>query len=625
MRLVHDASLAQKISAANLIGMAVLATVLLALYQCALSSYADHQSEQRLSAVVNVAWDVLKRQGDDFHISEGKLFAGGALLNGRSDLVDHVQELVGGVATVFMGDVRVATNVKKADGSRAVGTVLAAGPVHDALFKLGQSYRGKADILGQSYFAAYDPIRDKTGATIGVLFVGQLEVETHAQIAQIQTWALSAALVVVLCVVLALLGLSIRMFAPLGQLRAAMTRISTGDLDVTVKGVERGDDIGDMARTVEQLRLTALEKATLDRENERQRTAAEAERARTESERQRHEAERAAVVDALASSLAKIADCDLTARIEVDLHGRYQQIKVNFNTAIARLEETIRSVVASVRSITAGSEEIATASDNLSRRTEQQAGNLEESTIAMRALSDDVENAAEAAMKTKDAISTAKAAADESIAVVQQADAAMDRILNSSKLVAQIIGVIDEIAFQTNLLALNAGVEAARAGDAGNGFAVVASEVRTLAQRSTEAAKEIKGLISKSASDVSKGVDLVSATGEAFARIKNQIAIIDHGIAEIAGRSVDQSTTIKQVNLAISEIDQATQQNASMAEEATAACHSLAQASGELANMVREFVVGEIDGDSRLGGQGAPKSKEAGKSTARLAQSLRAA
>ena len=153
--------------------------------------------------------------------------------------------------------------------------------------------------------------------------------------------------------------------------------------------------------------------------------------------------------------------------------------------------------------------------------------------------------------------------------------------------------MIDEIAFQTNLLALNAGVEAARAGESGRGFAVVATEVRALAQRSADAAKEIKELISKSSAEVANGVELVGATGEAFDRIKDQISVIDGGIADIAGQAIDQSSTLKQVNTAMGEIDQTTQQNAAMAEQATAACQSLAQESARLANMVAEFIVGE--------------------------------
>jgi methyl-accepting chemotaxis protein len=378
---------------------------------------------------------------------------------------------------------------------------------------------------------------------------------------------------------------------PMRRVMASMARVSAGDLASSIDGAERRDEIGDIARAVASIRDAEIEKVRLERQAAELRAQTEAERARNESERQRNEADLAAVVDALASNLVRVADCDLTARIEEDFAGRYEQIKLDFNAAIARLEQTIRGVVTGVHAITAGSEQISTASDDLARRTELQAGTLEESTAAMSELAGAVNTTAESATWTKDTITTAKAATDGSIATVHQAVAAMDRILSSSKQVSQIVGVIDEIAFQTNLLALNAGVEAARAGDAGRGFAVVASEVRTLALRSTEAAKQIKALISQSASEVSDGVALVGATGEAFGRIKDQITIIDRGIADITTRALDQSTTIKQVNSAIFQIDQVTQQNASMAEEATAACRSLAEETSRLADTVREFNV----------------------------------
>ena len=383
--------------------------------------------------------------------------------------------------------------------------------------------------------------------------------------------------------------------SPMRRVMAAMARVSAGDLASSIDGAERRDEIGDIAKAVASIRDAAIEKERLERQAAELRAQTEAERARNESDRQRNEAELAAVVGALASNLVRIAQCDLTTRIDEDFGDRYQQIKLDFNAAVSRLEATVRGVVTSVQTITASSQQISVASDDLSRRTEQQASTLEESTAAMAELARAVNTTAESATWTKDTISIAKAATDESIAVVHQTVAAMDRILGSSKHVSQIVGVIDEIAFQTNLLALNAGVEAARAGDAGRGFAVVASEVRTLALRSTEAAKQIKALISQSASDVSNGVELVGATGDAFARIKDQIAIIDKGIAEITSRALDQSTTIKQVNSAIFEIDQATQQNASMAEEATAGCRSLAEESNRLADTVREFNVGEAE------------------------------
>jgi methyl-accepting chemotaxis protein len=174
---------------------------------------------------------------------------------------------------------------------------------------------------------------------------------------------------------------------------------------------------------------------------------------------------------------------------------------------------------------------------------------------------------------------------------VQQAIDAMGEILRSSQQIGTIIGVIDEIAFQTNLLALNAGVEAARAGDAGRGFAVVASEVRALAQRSADAAKEIKQLISRSSHEVASGARHVEATGESISKIMQQITIIDTGIANIAGQALDQAVTLKQVNTSVGEIDQMTQKNAAMAEQATAACQLLAQEAGNLAYLVSQFTM----------------------------------
>ncbi len=184
-----------------------------------------------------------------------------------------------------------------------------------------------------------------------------------------------------------------------------------------------------------------------------------------------------------------------------------------------------------------------------------------------------MKNTAQGALHAREVVSGAKSNADESGEVVRQAITAMGGIETSSRQIGQIIGVIDEIAFQTNLLALNAGVEAARAGDAGRGFAVVASEVRALAQRSAEAAKEIKGLISASASQVAQGVDLVGATGKALGRIVTQVAEIDTVVSGIAGSAQEQATALHQVNTALNQMDQVTQQNAAMVEETTAAAH----------------------------------------------------
>ena len=246
-------------------------------------------------------------------------------------------------------------------------------------------------------------------------------------------------------------------------------------------------------------------------------------------------------------------------------------------------------VGATAKSIKAGVGEIAAATDDWSQRTEQQAANLEESAAALEQLTVTVKKASQGAIHARDVVSAAKIDAEKSGAVVREAMAAMAAIDKSSKQIGQIIGVIDEIAFQTNLLALNAGVEAARAGDAGRGFAVVASEVRALAQRSAEAAKEIKGLISASTAQVDQGVVLVGQTGEALERIVTQVVEIAGSIAEIAVSAQEQSTGLDQVNAAVTDMSQATQKNSALIGETSAATHTLASETERLAKLVAAY------------------------------------
>jgi methyl-accepting chemotaxis protein len=305
------------------------------------------------------------------------------------------------------------------------------------------------------------------------------------------------------------------------------------------------------------------------------------------------ENEKNLVVETIASGLAKLARKDMTARIGDELPQAYRRVTEDFNNAIAAIEAAMLQVRESAETIANGAAQLSSASDDLAQRTERQAESLEQSSAAMRGLQNVIDGAAQASGETQDHISSAKLDAIASGKVVQQTIAAVQTITESSQKIGATIGVIDEIAFQTNLLALNAGVEAARAGEAGRGFAVVASEVRELALRSAQAAKEIKALIAQSSGAVANGVELMTATSSAFDRIKDQITDIDGNIADIAGQALNQSSTLKQVNIAISEIDQTTQQNAAMAEQATAASRSLAQESDRLARMVGEFAIGE--------------------------------
>ena len=321
-------------------------------------------------------------------------------------------------------------------------------------------------------------------------------------------------------------------------------------------------------------------------------TAAELEAARQSAARDAAEAEQTGVVAALADGLKALANGDLTTSIQAAFEGRYLQLKTDFNAAVDSLRQAMNGISEATTGLRTGSDEIASASDDLSRRTEQQAASLEETAAALDEITATVKRSAEGAKQAATSAGQARSNAARSGDVMRDAVSAMSQIEQSSTQITQIIGVIDEIAFQTNLLALNAGVEAARAGDAGRGFAVVASEVRALAQRSAEAAREIKVLISASSSQVSQGVRLVGETGAALDHIVESVAEIDTLISEIAASSQEQAIGLSQVNTAVNQMDQVTQQNAAMVEQATAAAASLKTEASHLVELVGRFETG---------------------------------
>ncbi len=321
-------------------------------------------------------------------------------------------------------------------------------------------------------------------------------------------------------------------------------------------------------------------------------TQVEHDRARSDAERAATAREQDEVVSILADGLQRLSQGDLTAAIDAEFKGAYVRIRDDFNSTAASLRTAISAVMHTTAAIRGGADEISSASDDLSRRTEQQAASLEETAAALDQITATVRRSAEGAREASAAASGARTQAEQSGEVVRDAVSAIHDIQESSSRISNIIGVIDEIAFQTNLLALNAGVEAARAGDAGKGFAVVASEVRALAQRSAEAAKEIKALISASGAQVDRGVRLVTDTGKALEAIVDRVASIDGLVSEIAQSAQEQSTGLGQVNTAVNQMDQVTQQNAAMVEEATAAAAQLKREAVELAQLVARFEVG---------------------------------
>lgn len=379
---------------------------------------------------------------------------------------------------------------------------------------------------------------------------------------------------------------------PVNEMTAAMNKLAGGDHSIAIPGLGRKDEIGSMAAAVQTFKEAAIAKVKRD--------AAEAESIKVWQKEDEERAARAAeearqdqlAISAIAEGLGRLANGDLVHRIETVFAPKTEKLRSDFNVAVEKLQQTMLSIRSNTGGIHSGSAEISAAADDLSRRTEQQAAGLEETAATLDQITATVKNTAEGAVQAQKVVASAKTDADHSGEVVRQAITAMGGIAKSSQQIGQIIGVIDEIAFQTNLLALNAGVEAARAGDAGRGFAVVASEVRALAQRSAEAAKEIKGLISASTAQVGQGVDLVGETGKALGRIVVQVAEINTVVAAIAASAQEQATALHQVNTAVNQMDQVTQQNAAMVEQTTAAAHSLRQESEELARLIGRFEVG---------------------------------
>ncbi len=379
---------------------------------------------------------------------------------------------------------------------------------------------------------------------------------------------------------------------PLTAMTRAMRALAAGDLDVTIPARGQADELGDMAAAVQVFKEATVAKARLEADAATARRAAEDERARSEQVRAEAAKQVAQVVDGLAAGLDKLAAGDLIQRLDRPFAADYESLRTNFNTAVSQLQEAIELVSFNTGAIHSGTGQISTASDDLSRRTEQQAASLEETAAALSEITTAVKKTAEGAAHARQVVKIASSDAERSGDVVARTVKAMSGIEHSSQQIGQIIGVIDEIAFQTNLLALNAGVEAARAGDAGRGFAVVASEVRSLAQRSAEAAKEIKTLILASDDQVKAGVQLVGETGKGLTRIVEQVAEISIIVNEIATSAEEQASGLSQVNIAVNQMDQVTQQNAAMVEEATAATHSLKSDSEELARAVSRFQVG---------------------------------
>ncbi|MGR9273410.1 methyl-accepting chemotaxis protein [Rhizobium leguminosarum] len=520
-------------------------------------------------------------------------------------LVDRTAQSIAGVATIFQkqgGDyVRISTNVKKENGDRAVGTKLVAEHPAQPVLARGEAYYGPAELFGRKFMTGYFPIKNASNANVGILFIG-IPMELYYQrMYELQMLVLGVGAIVMLIVgVLAYYAIRLSV-KPLQTLTTSVHSISAGDLEGAIPCIEKKNEFGDIGRALALFRDSARARCDLETQAAEQRALSDAERARNDADKRSLDGQIDFAVNQLAAGLGRLSQGDVSQTIGTPFVGRLEQLRVDFNASLLRLQDTLSGIRDSASSIQRSSGAVSASAGELSKRTEAQAASLEETAAAVEEITVTVRSSAERAREANNVVAATKKTADNSGAVVGDAVSAMERIEQASQRIEQIIEVIDDIAFQTNLLALNAGIEAARAGEAGKGFAVVAQEVRELAQRSADAAREIKSLIETSSREVTAGSELVQKTGSVLASISQEIIAISGHVETIATASRDQSAALQEVNGSVNAMDQMTQKNASMVAETTQASRLLAGEADTLMALIERFRIVAESAPAHLG------------------------
>ncbi len=481
-------------------------------------------------------------------------------------------ELLGETGQVYvMNDDRLALTPARFEGGHAAFQKLPPKPYLTALLAEGGEISLDDAIGLRGEVAVVRSHSEPIDGTNWHLILEQDRAEAMAVEAEMFNSLLIQS-VVVLLVVLGVAFLVARLLTGrIAALSGTVTAIANGNFGAANPQARTGDEIGGIARALESFKSGLAEAKAAEQERE---------------SRARHQE---TVVETLRSALARLSEGDLNCQIHEKMGAEYDALRGYFNETVQSLGVIIGELRASAEAIDADARDMNDGADALSQRTENQAATLEETAAAMDEITSSVTSTADGAQRIVEAISVARDEAQRGEEVRSRAVQAMSKLESSSKEIGQIIQVIEDIAFQTNLLALNAGVEAARAGEVGRGFAVVASEVRSLAQRSSDSAAEIRSLIVNSNANVTNGVQLVSEMGEAIEKILGEVVSVSDRVKDIAAGASDQATGLAEINNGIAMLDQVTQQNAAMVNASVASGRALREKATGLRSLVARF------------------------------------